>query len=217
MHGHKGPFLLYETRWNSLSKVSYHPNIFAFVLILYLHAPLALLIEKPVPGRRDGFEKHIKDCNVIDVRAKARLSAEASPSRAGSLEDSRQSEGALPNLYRGGTPGDNCLSKELQTRFESDICKLWIANGWSWNSINSPQTRMFFDAWRPEAKLPDRHKLSGPVLRSKVETANVLMREAVKGQTTTGMSDGWKNIRRTSLLASMLSVNYKVCEACCVC
>ncbi|KAF8595789.1 hypothetical protein BDV93DRAFT_416285, partial [Ceratobasidium sp. AG-I] len=106
-------------------------------------------------------------------------------------------------------PGDTYLSKELQTRFESDICKLWVANGWSWNSINNPQTRMFFDSWRPEAKLPDRHKLSGAVLEGEVETANTLMREAVKGRIATGMSDGWKNIRRTSLLASMLSVDYK--------
>ncbi|KAF8603737.1 hypothetical protein BDV93DRAFT_576932 [Ceratobasidium sp. AG-I] len=108
----------------------------------------ALTIERPIPGRRDGFEKHIRDCKVIDVRVKAHLSAEATPSHPDLLEDSRQSKG------------------------------LWVANGWSWNSINNPQTRMFFDSWRPEAKLPDRHKLSGAVLDGEVETANTLMREA---------------------------------------
>lgn len=216
MHEHEELFPQYETRWNSLSKVSYYPNLCAFILLFYLSTYLAFLIEKPIPGRRDGFEKHIKDCEVIDVRAKARLDAEVTPSRAGSLEDSRHPEGVSPNPYRGATPGDTHLSKELQTRFESDICKLWIANGWSWNSINNPQTRMFFDIWRPEAKLPDRHKLSGPVLRGEVETANALMHNAVKGRIATGMSDGWKNIRRTSLLASMLSVDYKVSKILCM-
>jgi hypothetical protein len=122
----------------------------------------------------------------------------------------------LSTRYRGGTPGGTYLSKELQTRFESDICKLWVANGWSWNSINNPETHLFFESWRPEAKIPDRHKLSGSVLKGEVETANVLMHEAVKGRIATGMSDGWKNIRRTSLLASMLSVDYKVSTACCI-
>ncbi|KAF8593547.1 hypothetical protein BDV93DRAFT_584914, partial [Ceratobasidium sp. AG-I] len=98
---------------------------------------------------------------------------------------------------------------EQQKRFESDLCKLWVANGFAWHAINQPETRIFFQNWISDAKLPDRHKLSGSVLKDEVEAANVAMREAVKGRIATGMSDGWKNIRRTSLLASMLSVNYK--------
>ncbi|KAF8596027.1 hypothetical protein BDV93DRAFT_420187, partial [Ceratobasidium sp. AG-I] len=51
---------------------------------------------------------------------------------------------------------------------------------------------------------------SGEVHKGEGETANTLMREAVKGRVATGMNNGWKNIRRTLLLASMLSVDYKV-------
>jgi hypothetical protein len=60
-----------------------------------------------------------------------------------------------------------------------------------------------------KANLPDRHKLSGSVLKGGLETANVAMHETIKGQIVTGMSDGWKNIKRRLLLASMLSVDYK--------
>ncbi|CAE6506976.1 unnamed protein product [Rhizoctonia solani] len=34
------------------------------------------------------------------------------------------------------------------------------------------------------------------------------MFEAIQNQVATGMSDGWKNIKKSSLLASLLSVNY---------
>jgi hypothetical protein len=169
--------------------------------------------ESSISGRREGFEKHIKECCLIDARAKARLSAEASahsPTRLSSSPglDSKLFDG-LTTPYRGDTPGSAYLSTEQQKRFESDLCKLWVANGWSWNSVNNPQTHDFFQKWRPEANLPDRHKLSGSVLKGELETANAAMHETIKGQIATGMSDGWKNIKRTSLLASMLSVDYK--------
>ncbi|KAG9076719.1 hypothetical protein FRC06_009350, partial [Ceratobasidium sp. 370] len=60
----------------------------------------------------------------------------------------------------------------------------------------------------PGVKLPDRRKLSGPILEQELANAEASMRELVRGHIATGMSDGWKNIKRNSLLASMLSVDY---------
>jgi hypothetical protein len=102
------------------------------------------------------------------------------------------------------------LSHEQQQRFESDLCKMFVANGFAWNAVNQPQTHLFFEAWIPGAKLPDRRKLSGSILQHEVNTAHTSMREAVEGRIATGMSDGWKNIKRNALLASMLSVDYTV-------
>ncbi|KAF8593718.1 hypothetical protein BDV93DRAFT_460449 [Ceratobasidium sp. AG-I] len=101
------------------------------------------------------------------------------------------------------------MSAEQQKRFETDLCKLFVANGYPWSSVNNPETHIFYNTWFPEISLPDRHKLSGPILQRQVNAANDSMHDAIKGRIATGMSDGWKNIRRTSLLASMLSVDYK--------
>ncbi|QRW03496.1 hypothetical protein RhiLY_02495 [Ceratobasidium sp. AG-Ba] len=124
------------------------------------------------------------------------------------------SESALEVLssigrYRSGLPSIHSLSPEQQKQFESDLCKLWVANGFAWHAINQPQTQIFFQKWLPEARLPDRQKLSGDVLLQEVEHANASMREAIRGRVATGMSDGWKNIKRNYLVASMLSVDHK--------
>ncbi|KAF8598419.1 hypothetical protein BDV93DRAFT_451158, partial [Ceratobasidium sp. AG-I] len=55
-----------------------------------------------------------------------------------------------------------------------------------------------------------RHKLSARILRRQVETKNDSMHDAALSQIATGRSDGWKNTKRTSLLASTLSVDHKV-------
>jgi hypothetical protein len=108
-------------------------------------------------------------------------------------------------------PTPTHLSKEQQKLVESDLCKMWEANGFPWQAINQLQTRIFFRNWFATAKLPDRHKLSGLILQNEVRSTNASMSTAIKGRVATGMSDGWKNIKRDSLIASMLSVDYKVC------
>ncbi|KAG8786751.1 hypothetical protein FRC12_016282 [Ceratobasidium sp. 428] len=156
-----------------------------------------------VSGRRESFEAHIKKCQLIDSRAKLRLESDCATPEP--TLDASQSMSRL----RLNSPGMGKLSPEQQRLFESDLCKLWVANGFSWHAINQPQTQIFFQKWLPDAKLPDRHKLSGAVLRQEVELANASMRSAVSGRIATGMSDGWKNIKRNYLLASMLSVDFK--------
>lgn len=176
----------------------------------------AFTVVPPVSGRREGFEAHIRSCNLIDLKAKARLAREsARPPSSSNTNSSRHlqdhSSDTESASSRGSSPGLTLLSKEQQKRFESDLCKLWVANGWAWNGVIQPQTRIFFRDWVPGAKLPDRHKLSGPILRSEVEASNSAMHDDIKGRIAIGMSDGWKNIKRDSLLATMLSVDYKVC------
>ncbi|QRV84724.1 hAT family dimerization protein [Ceratobasidium sp. AG-Ba] len=184
--------------------------------LLSLHTEVELTehartLVEPVSGRREGFEAHIKRCKHIDPQAKARLENETSmrtPNRV-TPDVPRNALLSVP-CQTSSSPGLlSGLSKDQQKRFESDLCKLWVANGFPWHAINQPQTQLFFQNWLPEAKLPDRHKLSGDILRQEVELANASMREAVKGRIATGMSDGWKNIKRNYLLASMLSVDYK--------
>ncbi|KAG8791459.1 hypothetical protein FRC12_009168 [Ceratobasidium sp. 428] len=173
----------------------------------------AFLAIPSVSGRREGFEPHIRSCKLIDSEAKAslarertRLAAHSSPLSSGSAQDgSSDSEASTHPAY---APIHDRLSKEQQSELESDLCKLWVANGWAWHSINGPETQAFFLKWFPAVTLPDRHKLSGPILQRELESANSSMKHSIGGRLATGMSDGWKNINRSSLIASMLSVGY---------
>ena len=64
----------------------------------------------------------------------------------------------------------------------------------------------------PEAFLPSRHLLSGRILSQEAAKAVEEMKVCVKGRYATGQSDAWKNIAKTSLVASMINVEYKVCD-----
>ncbi|QRW18642.1 hypothetical protein RhiXN_00048 [Rhizoctonia solani] len=86
----------------------------------------ALSLVRPIPGRREAFEAHIRSCERIPRRPRI----------------------APATIY-------NLLSKEQQDEFNFDLCRL-----------------------------------------------------------ATGMSDGWKNVRRNALIASMLSVDYKTYTVC---
>ncbi|KAI0323704.1 hypothetical protein GY45DRAFT_1264165, partial [Cubamyces sp. BRFM 1775] len=79
-----------------------------------------------------------------------------------------------------------------------------------WNAAANPQLDLFFEKWVPGAKVPDRRKLSGKYLQDAADTVKNSIRTAVLGQYATGQSDGWKNIAKTSVITSMMSVNREV-------
>ncbi|CUA68261.1 Zinc finger BED domain-containing protein 4 [Homo sapiens] [Rhizoctonia solani] len=162
----------------------------------------------PIPSRRERMEAHIRECQLVDPTAKTRLENDRVPESTLAMTGLSLSESTGPHSAAALELTGVKMSPEDQRRFESDLCKLWVALGIPWHGINNPQAHIFFRNWRPDAKLPDRHKLLGSILQHEVESAREAMRMAVDGKTATGMSDGWKNIRRNALLALLLSVDY---------
>ncbi|CAE6484295.1 unnamed protein product [Rhizoctonia solani] len=167
----------------------------------------------PVSGRRESFESHIRRCKLISPVAKARLAQERAqfithssfwPSH--STQDGGAESRALVHPVRA--PNRPTLSKEKQTSFESDLCKLWVANEWAWHAIDKPETQRFFRKWFPMVALPDYQKLSGSILRREPDAASSSMRNAISGKLATIMSRGWKSTKCNSLVASMLSVDH---------
>jgi hypothetical protein len=92
----------------------------------------------------------------------------------------------------------------------NDILNLFVANNFPLHAINSPETEYFFPKWMPGASLPTRQALGGLILKKAVKKCEERTVASVKGKLAVGMSDGWKNIRKKSLLASMINVNCKV-------
>ncbi|KAI0634627.1 hypothetical protein C8Q77DRAFT_1026903, partial [Trametes polyzona] len=95
-----------------------------------------------------------------------------------------------------------------QEAFTADLCRLFVACNISWTAVNHPYFRTFFARWVPHAILPSRKTLSGHILDQEALRVAEGMRWEVDGRFATGQCDGWKNITRDSLVASMLNVEY---------
>ena len=93
-----------------------------------------------------------------------------------------------------------------QKEIAADLCELFIGCGWPWNSADNPSFHQFFDKYLPHADLPDRRKLSGPLLDSTVRNAEERIATRVQGRVATGQCDGWKNIAKTNVITSMMTV-----------
>lgn len=116
------------------------------------------------------------------------------------------------------SPGGNCSSAEKpcdcnslwtsqrQNEFAADLCHLFVACNFVFNTVENPQMQLFFAKWLPQAKLPSRRALSSTHLDNAVTTAEAHTWATVLGKYATGQSDGWKNITKTSLLTSTMNV-----------
>ncbi|KAJ3519444.1 hypothetical protein NMY22_g13201 [Coprinellus aureogranulatus] len=74
--------------------------------------------------------------------------------------------------------------------------------------VEHPFARAFFHKWVSGSALPGQKQLSGSVLDGEARRVVDKMMERVEGWYGTGQCDGWKNILKTSLVASMVNVEY---------
>ena len=101
-------------------------------------------------------------------------------------------------------------SVELQEQFRAELCMLMIATNTAWWAVDHPYVHWWFSRWVPGAQVPGRKLLSGPVLDDLSRSVEQEMKSKVCGKFATGQCDGWKNIAKTSLIASMINVEYVV-------
>ncbi|KAJ7066036.1 hypothetical protein C8F01DRAFT_1248067 [Mycena amicta] len=100
----------------------------------------------------------------------------------------------LANKWRR-TSGDNLfstvahLSQEFQAQFNDDLCDWFASCNIAWNVVNQPASWEFFRKWIPAAKLPDRRKLSGPILDGRVAMVEARVRREINGK----YAVEWKN------------------------
>ncbi|KII89273.1 hypothetical protein PLICRDRAFT_175485 [Plicaturopsis crispa FD-325 SS-3] len=100
-------------------------------------------------------------------------------------------------------------SPNHQTEFDQDLCNVFVACGIPWNAAANPQLKLFTQKWIPGAKVPDRRALSGKVLDGEVAKVEEKTRVKIQGKLATGQCDGWKNIAKTSVVTSMVTVKHE--------
>lgn len=97
-----------------------------------------------------------------------------------------------------------------QAEFNQDLCKVFVSAGLPWNVANDPKLGRFAKKWMGGAELPDRRYLAGTVLDREINKYEAEAKAETQRKLATGQSDGWKNISKTSLAATMIVVNGKV-------
>ncbi|KII86202.1 hypothetical protein PLICRDRAFT_114784 [Plicaturopsis crispa FD-325 SS-3] len=101
-------------------------------------------------------------------------------------------------------------SNAEQKEFEKDLLQVFVSCGFAWNAANNIDFRWFMHKWLNGLHVPDRRTLAGRLLDAEVEAVDAKVKEAVRGKLGTGQCDGWKNIAKVSLLASMVTVEGQI-------
>ncbi|KAI0729818.1 hypothetical protein C8Q72DRAFT_777221 [Fomitopsis betulina] len=104
-----------------------------------------------------------------------------------------------------------------QHKFASDLCCLLIACNIVFNAVEMMSEMVevqhywhyFFEKWVPGSLLPGQYTLAGHILDEEADKVLNRMKAHVKGRFAMGQCNGWKNIAKTSLVTSMLNVEYK--------
>ncbi|KIJ61394.1 hypothetical protein HYDPIDRAFT_169663 [Hydnomerulius pinastri MD-312] len=99
-------------------------------------------------------------------------------------------------------------SEARQAEFAADLCRLVIVCNMAWLAVEMPYWRAFFAKWLPSALMPGRQELSGRVLNEEADKVVAEMKVKVEGRYGTGQCDGWKNVSKTSIIGTMVNVEY---------
>ncbi|KZT63079.1 hypothetical protein DAEQUDRAFT_681006, partial [Daedalea quercina L-15889] len=92
--------------------------------------------------------------------------------------------------------------------FTADLCKLFIIANIAWYALEIPFFCYFFLKWISPANLPGQKELSGCMLNEEAAKVTDHMRLEVKGHYATGQSDGWKNISKDHIIATIINAEY---------
>ncbi|KAI9437199.1 hypothetical protein H4582DRAFT_1793114, partial [Lactarius indigo] len=98
---------------------------------------------------------------------------------------------------------------ERQVEFSQDMLRAWISAGIPFNAASDLEMAKFIAKYIPAAHIPDRRALSGRFLDKEVERVENHLKSKLDGKIATGQCDGWKNIAKASVVASMVTVDYE--------
>ncbi|KAG6917691.1 hypothetical protein DXG01_001461 [Tephrocybe rancida] len=115
-----------------------------------------------------------------------------------------------PDVFYGKYVSPARFSNTDQAQFNADLCRLLVVCNIAWWAVENPYWRFFFNKWVPGSLMPGQKELSGRVLDEESTKVVNEMLPKVRNSYGTGQCDRWKNITKTSLIASMMNVEYTI-------
>ena len=203
---------------------------------------LALENVTPVCRKAERMLAHIKTCKFISTNDQTLIILTCKPSAAPtnnipplypstslhissmvtpvllSTQNSSQPIKRSKSLY-GASPGGiqylmhTLSASQLQEEFSTNLCKLLIALNTAWVAAKNPLLHRSIHKWvGPEVIMEDRQILSGWVLDWEVEWVEKGVISKVSWKLVTGQCDGFKNVAKSSVVSTMMSVEYEVSQ-----
>jgi hypothetical protein len=105
------------------------------------------------------------------------------------------------------------LGDETTKDFHEDLCALFIGLDLAWNAADNPVFRNFFEKWLGHLRLPSRRALSSSLVDRLAKKTEENKKVSLKGKMGMGQCDGWKNVARSSIVASLVIVENQVCPS----
>ncbi|KAG1853780.1 hypothetical protein C8R48DRAFT_675727 [Suillus tomentosus] len=110
--------------------------------------------------------------------------------------------------FYGETVPSQPWPSSQQAEFAADLCCLLLTSNVAWWTVDQPYWRQFFSKWIPQCLMPGSKQLSGRILDEEAERVVDGMKAKVQDHYATGQCDGWKNITKSSIVASTINVEY---------
>lgn len=169
--------------------------------------PLARSQMTPICSKPKVLIKHLVECEHVSEDIKATF-AKSNGDNAGEEDDDQNGHIAKKRKVQTNSQvvTKRKWTSEEKKPFQEDLCALFVANNYSFNSIANEQWRKFASKWMDDAPLPSRQFLSGNILKNMASKVDQEMKDAVKGKMGMGQCDGWKNVARDAIVASMVTV-----------
>ncbi|THU82932.1 hypothetical protein K435DRAFT_795344 [Dendrothele bispora CBS 962.96] len=98
--------------------------------------------------------------------------------------------------------------KSYRAEFNAHLCCLLVSGLVAWRTVGIPYWQLFFAKWVSGASLPTCKQFSGRILDEEAEKSQSGMRSETVGLYEMGQCDGWKNVTKSSLVTSMVNVEY---------
>lgn len=177
----------------------------------------------PICGKAQKLGNHLLECKWVSRNVKKSVQDEREDKQDGTQERASTSAHSEERPRKRPKQQQFTLTTSLnwtvamREEFGADLCRVFVSNNWAWAGAQDPELNKFIDKWVPGAEIPDRRVLSGRILDQEARRYEAVAKASTKGCLATGQSDGWKNIAKSSILASVITVKGEVRLVSCIC
>ncbi|KAJ7924512.1 hypothetical protein B0H13DRAFT_2315412 [Mycena leptocephala] len=159
----------------------------------------------PICGKVQGMRTHLmKKCTVIKASPARQRIRDEILGRVDAAKNSAPPPRA--QSHPASQPSSSRAYSEMPPPAFPSASPAAPPVSWSWNAVQNPEFKLFFGKYMPQATLPDRRVLSGPILEREAAKVISRTRQQTNGKLATYSEDGWSNVARTHVDTSIISV-----------
>jgi hypothetical protein len=174
------------------------------------HAPTsteALTIERYIAKEKikkfvskpERLIKHLKECEHVPVAIRAKFAESTGPA---AKRQKTQATFEVTTKVK--------WDQEKTEAFNQDLTRAIVSTNIPFNVVTNPAFQQFLRTWAADPPIASRQVLSGRHLKKLVRDIENKAQTRMKGKLGMGQCDGWKNVAKTSIVATMVTIENQV-------